>query len=106
LPSVDLEEREQILEQVSDRLPIDPGALRGNVETARILDTAQGETTPYHRVAELWFDNFAQLQAAVVSAEGQALEGNVADFATGFVIVLVDQADESGAAMLAGTPAV
>ena len=67
---------------------------------------AQGETTPYDRVAELWFDNFAQLQATVVSAEGQALEGDVANFATGVVIVLVAQADESSAAMLASTPVV
>jgi hypothetical protein len=41
-----------------------------------------------------------------MSAEGQALEGDVANFATGGVIVLVAQADESGAAMLAGTPVV
>ena len=73
---------------------------------ARILGTAQGETTPYYRVAELWFDNIAQLQAALVSAEGQALEGEVANFATGGISVLVAQADESGAAMLAGTPVV
>ena len=67
---------------------------------------AQGETTPYYRVAELWFENIAQLQATVVSAEGQALEGDVANFATAGVIVLVAQADESGAAMLASTPVV
>jgi len=41
-----------------------------------------------------------------VSTEGQALEGDVAKFATGGVSVLVAQADESGAAMLTGTPVV
>jgi hypothetical protein len=41
-----------------------------------------------------------------MSAEGQALVADVANFATGGVTVLVARADESGAVTLAGTPVV
>jgi uncharacterized protein (TIGR02118 family) len=67
-----------------------PGLRR--VETAQILGTAQGGIAPYYRIAELWFDDIAQLQAAAVSAEGQALVADVANFATGGVTVLVARA--------------
>jgi uncharacterized protein (TIGR02118 family) len=81
-----------------------PGLQR--VETAQILGTAQGGIAPYHRIAELWFADIGQLQAAVASAQGQALAADVANFATGGVTVLVARADESGAATLAGTSVV
>jgi uncharacterized protein (TIGR02118 family) len=67
-----------------------PGLRR--VETAQILGTPQGEIAPYYRIAELWFDDIAQLQAAAVSAEGQALVADIANFATGGVTVLVARA--------------
>jgi uncharacterized protein (TIGR02118 family) len=73
------------------------------VETALILGTAQGGIAPYYRIAELWFEDIAQLQAAAVSAEGQALAADVANFATGGVTVLVARADQSGVTAIAGT---
>ena len=54
---------------------------------------AQGGIAPYYRIAELWFDDIDQLQAAAVSAEGQALVADVANFATGGVTVLIAQAE-------------
>jgi uncharacterized protein (TIGR02118 family) len=69
-----------------------PGLQR--VETALFLGTAQGAIAPYYRIAELWFANIGQLQAAATSAAGQALAGDVANFATGGVTVLVARADE------------
>jgi uncharacterized protein (TIGR02118 family) len=68
-----------------------PGLRR--VETALIVGTAQGGIAPYYRIAELWFDDIDQLLAAAMSAEGQALVADVANFATGGVTVLVAQAD-------------
>ena len=74
-----------------------PGLQR--VETARFLGTAQGEAAPYHRIAELWFAGIGQLQAAAVSAEGQALADDVVNFATGGVTVLVAEIDKAGTAI-------
>ena len=68
-----------------------PGLQR--VETALILGTAQGGLAPYYRIAELWFANIAQLQAAAASAAGQALVADVGNFVTGGLTVLVAQVD-------------
>jgi uncharacterized protein (TIGR02118 family) len=68
------------------------------VETALLLGTADGGTAPYHRIAELWFSDIGQFQAAVASPEGQALAADVANFATGGLTVLVARIDEADAA--------
>jgi uncharacterized protein (TIGR02118 family) len=77
-----------------------PGLLR--VETAQLLGTAQGGAAPYHRIAELWFADAEQLQAAAASPQGEALAADVANFATGGVTVLIAQVDQAGAAMGVG----
>jgi uncharacterized protein (TIGR02118 family) len=81
-----------------------PGLQR--VETALILGTAQGGAAPYYRIAELWFADVGQLQAAAASAEGQALAADVANFATGGITVIIARVDEPGAAMFAGASVV
>jgi uncharacterized protein (TIGR02118 family) len=81
-----------------------PGLQR--VETALILGTAQGELAPYYRIAELWFADIGQLQAAAASAEGQALAADVANFATGGITVLIARVDKPGATGMIGAPAV
>lgn len=70
-----------------------PGLGLQRVETALILGTAQGGFAPYYRITELWLDDVPQLQAAAMSAEGEALVADVANFATGGVTVLVARAD-------------
>src|SRR5581483_4885104 len=45
-------------------------------------------TTP-HLVATLTFDSMADIQAALVSAEGQATAGDLAKFATGGATILI-----------------
>jgi uncharacterized protein (TIGR02118 family) len=77
-----------------------PGVLR--VETALILGTAQGGLAPYYRIAELWFADSEQLQAAAMSAEGQALAADVSNFATGGITVLVARVDRPDPVALAG----
>jgi uncharacterized protein (TIGR02118 family) len=81
-----------------------PGLQR--LETALLLGTAQGGTSPYYRLADLWFSDIRQLQAAAASAEGQALAADVANFATGGVTVLVSQVDKPAAATVAGTAVI
>ncbi len=69
-----------------------PGLQR--VETALLEGIAEGMAAPYYRIAELWFADMKQFQAAVASPEGQELAADVANFATGGVTVLVAQIDE------------
>jgi uncharacterized protein (TIGR02118 family) len=70
-----------------------PGLQR--LETARILGTATGEAAPYYRIAELWFADMQQFEAAVASAEGQALAVDVANFASGGLTIFIAQVDEA-----------
>ncbi len=59
------------------------------VESARVTGTPDGSEPPYHRIAELSFDSVDEMQAAVGSAEGQAAVGDLQNFATGGVTILV-----------------
>lgn len=72
-----------------------PGLQR--LETARFLSTATGEAAPYHRIAELWFPDRQQFQAAIASPEGQALAADVTKFVTGGLTIFIAQLDESSA---------
>ncbi len=72
-----------------------PGLKR--VETARLRSMGAGEAAPYHRIAELWFADMAQFQAAVVSPEGQALAADVANFATGGLTLFIAHVDAPAA---------
>jgi uncharacterized protein (TIGR02118 family) len=75
-----------------------PGLQR--VETSLLGGMAEGEAAPYYRIAELWFADMKQVQAAAASPEGQALAADVANFATGGITVLVAQLDEPTPATL------
>jgi uncharacterized protein (TIGR02118 family) len=79
-----------------------PGLQR--LETAQLLGTAEGGPAPHHRIAELWFADMAQFQAAAASPEGQALAADVPNFATGGVTLLVAQVDAPGTAATVGKP--
>lgn len=62
-----------------------PGLRRNEVS---VLSSLDGSRSPYHLLAELYFDDAAALQAALGSAEGQAAAADVANFATGGVTML------------------
>ena len=68
------------------------------METARILGTADGGAAPFYRIAELWFADMGQFQAAAASPEGLALAADVANFATGGLTVLVAEVDQATSA--------
>ena len=62
-------------------------------EAAHVVATPDGSEPPYHLMAELYFDSAAELQATMSSEEGQAVSGDLANFATGgatFLIAAVD----------------
>ena len=50
---------------------------------------AVGGPAPYHLVATLSFDSRAAIDAALASPQGQATAGDLANFATGGVDVLI-----------------
>jgi uncharacterized protein (TIGR02118 family) len=52
-----------------------------------------GGETPYHRIAELWFEDMDQLQRSMGSDEGQAATGDIPNFATGGVIVFISEVE-------------
>jgi uncharacterized protein (TIGR02118 family) len=58
-------------------------------ETARVQGGAGGGPVPYHRTADLYFDNGDALSQALNSQEGQAAAADLANFATGGVTLLV-----------------
>src|SRR5690349_8063191 len=49
------------------------------------------EPSPYYFIADLYYENMATLQAASQSPEGQAVVGDLQNFATGSVTVVVGE---------------
>ena len=58
-------------------------------ETSKVFATPSGEKPPYYRMAEFWFESEAAMAAAMGSPEGRAVEGDLANFATGGVTILI-----------------
>ncbi len=58
-------------------------------EAGRVLGTADGSPAPFYFIAELWFDDAEQLQAAMGSPEGQAAAADVPRFATGGATLMI-----------------
>ena len=59
------------------------------VETTKILGNPDGSAPEYYRMAELYFTDAAQMQAAMGPPEGQATAADLANFATGGAKVIV-----------------
>jgi uncharacterized protein (TIGR02118 family) len=49
------------------------------------------ESSPYHLIADLYFESMAAFQAALQSPEGQAAAGDLANFADGGVTLLMGE---------------
>lgn len=60
-------------------------------EVCRVVATPDGSPPPFYRIAELWFENEADMQTAMASEEGQATNADVANFATGGATVLISE---------------
>jgi uncharacterized protein (TIGR02118 family) len=66
-----------------------PGLRR--FEHGRIVATRDGSPPPYYRMAELWYDGEAELQAAMGSPEGRATAEDAAELATGGLTILISE---------------
>ncbi|QIN79794.1 EthD family reductase [Rubrobacter marinus] len=57
-------------------------------ESGRVA-APDGGTPPYHRIAELWFENASVMQESLSSPEGQAATDDIPNFANGGATVFV-----------------
>ncbi len=66
-----------------------PGLVRA--ETARCVATPDGSPVPYHRIAELYFEDPAAMQASFGTDEGRATARDAAELAgrTGSTVSMV-----------------
>ncbi|HSH58141.1 MAG TPA: EthD family reductase [Acidimicrobiales bacterium] len=55
------------------------------------LGAVDGGESPYHRMAELWFESAERMAEAVSSPEGQVANGDIRNFATGGATFLVSE---------------
>ena len=62
-------------------------------EASRVVGTPDGGEPAYYRIAELWFERQATLEAALSSPEGQDTVADVPNFASGGAIILVSEVD-------------
>ncbi len=67
-----------------------PGLQR--FEAGKVLGTPDGSDAPYYFLAELSFDDMEAFQAALGSPEGQAAAGDVPNFASGGVTMMIAEA--------------
>ena len=61
------------------------------IELSKVVGTPDGSKPPFYRVADVYFDDMAHLQRSTASPEGQATVGDLKNFATGGVTVLISE---------------
>ncbi len=62
-------------------------------EKSLVVATPGGEAPPYHRMFEGWFESEEALRAALGSPEGQAVVGDLENFATGGVTIFISEVE-------------
>jgi uncharacterized protein (TIGR02118 family) len=66
-----------------------PGVKR--MELSKIIGTPDGSKPSQYRTAGLYFDSIEELQKSMGSPEGQAAVGDIPNFATGGVDVMIGE---------------
>ena len=69
-----------------------PGAVKA--EYTSFLPNPDGSAPAYYRMAEIYFQNSAEMQQALNSPEGQAMAADLANFASGGVTILFGSIDK------------
>ena len=67
-----------------------PGLTRFEAGTVSTLD---GSESPYHLMAQLWFDDMTSFGAGMGSPEGQAAAADIGTFASGGVTTLLTEVE-------------
>ena len=60
-------------------------------EFSKVIGTPGGSAPAFYRIAELWFDSLADLQAVMATPAAQAAVADIANFATGGVTTLISE---------------
>jgi uncharacterized protein (TIGR02118 family) len=63
------------------------------LELTKFLNSVNAEKPTYYRMAEFWYANIETMQQAMGSPEGQATAGDLANFATGGVTLLMGEVE-------------
>jgi uncharacterized protein (TIGR02118 family) len=73
-------------------LPI-AGKMQGvrKIELSKVVGTPDGSAPAFYRLADLYFDDLDYLKRVMGSSEGKATVGDLANFATGGVTLLISQ---------------
>ena len=61
------------------------------IELSKVIGTPDGSTPAFYRVADVYFDDMAHLQRSTGAPEGQATVGDLKNFASGGVTVLISE---------------
>lgn len=62
-------------------------------DRAKIVATPDGSRPSHYRIADLWFESMDQLQSALGSPEGQAAAGDLQNFASGGITLLISEVE-------------
>ncbi len=73
-------------------LPI-AGKMQGvrKIELSKVVGTPDGSAPAFYRLADLYFDNLDHMKSVLGSPEGKATAGDLANFATGGVTMLISE---------------
>jgi uncharacterized protein (TIGR02118 family) len=66
----------------------------GRIEKAKVVGSPTGGAPAFHRIFEFWFDDQAQMNQVMGSAEARAATDDLKNFATGGVTILVAQVED------------
>jgi uncharacterized protein (TIGR02118 family) len=61
------------------------------IELSKVIGTPDGSTPAFYRIADVYFDDMTHLQRSTGAPEGQATVGDLTNFATGGVTVLITE---------------
>ncbi len=64
------------------------------LELTKFISAPDGTQAAYHRMAEFWFATPEAMQATMGSPEGQATAGDIPNFATGGVTLIVGSVED------------
>jgi uncharacterized protein (TIGR02118 family) len=64
------------------------------IEFGRVAGMMDGSKAPYHRIAELYFENEEAMGKGASTAEGQAAVGHAAEIASGGLDAMVVQIED------------
>ena len=70
-----------------DKIPLQ------SYEVAKIVATPDGSDLPYYRIFEGYSEDMEQLQNSLATQEGQAVVGDIPNFATGGATIFISEID-------------